>query len=88
MISDIDSFLLDKDIRYWYETIGDEYQEYANVLFDIKIKLEYIDDDFLISVFKGNTIIVAVYTYQLYSEKTDAEILEHIMKMVWEIING
>ena len=87
MLSDIDSFLLDKDVTSWYDTIGDEYQDYYNSLFDIRIKLEYMDNDFLISVFRANSCLVAVYTYELYSQKTDSEVLEHLMKMVWEIIN-
>ena len=88
MLTIIDSFILNKDITSWYETIGDEYQDYYNPVFDIRIKLEYVDNDFLISVFRANTIIVAVYTYELYSQKTDQEVLDHLMKMVWEIING
>ena len=88
MLTIIDSFILNKDVSSWYETIGDEYQDYYNPVFDIRIKLEYVDNDFLISVFRANTIIVAVYTYELYSQKTDQEVLDHLMKMVWEIING
>ena len=88
MLTIIDSFILNKDVTSWYETIGDEYQDYYNPVFDIRIKLEYVDNDFLISVFRANTIIVAVYTYELYSQKTDEEVLDHLMKMVWEIING
>jgi len=88
MLTIIDSFILNKDVTSWYETIGDEYQDYYNPVFDIRIKLEYVDNDFLISVFRANTIIVAVYTYELYSQKTDQEVLDHLMKMVWEIING
>ena len=88
MLTIIDSFILNKDVSSWYETIGDEYQDYYNPVFDIRIKLEYVDNDFLISVFQANTIIVAVYTYELYSQKTDQEVLDHLMKMVWEIING
>ena len=88
MLTIIDSFILNKDVSSWYETIGDEYQDYYNPVFDIRIKLEYVDNDFLISVFRANTIIVAVYTYELYSQKTDEEVLDHLMKMVWEIING
>jgi len=87
MLTTIDSFLLNKDVSSWYETIGDEYQDYYNPVFDIRIKLEYIDNDFLISIFRANSCIVAVYTYELYSEKTDAEVLEHMLKMIWEIIN-
>lgn len=87
MLTDIDSFLLTKDVTSWYETIEDEYQDYYNPVFDIRIKLEYIENDFLISVFKGNTAIVAVYTFELYSEKTDAEVLDHLIKMIWEIVN-
>ena len=88
MLTIIDSFILNKDVTSWYETIGDEYQDYYNPVFDIRIKLEYVDNDFLISVFRANSFIVAVYTYQLYSSKTDQEVLDHLMKMVWEIING
>lgn len=88
MLTIIDSFILNKDITSWYETIADDYQDYYNPVFDIRIKLEYVDNDFLISVFRANTIIVAVYTYELYSQKTDQEVLDHLMKMVWEIING
>ena len=87
MLTIIDSFLLNKDISSWYETIGDEYQDYYNPVFDIRVKLEFVDNDFLISVFRANTVIVAVYTYELYSSKTDEEILDHLLKMVWENIN-
>lgn len=87
MLTIIDSFLLNKDITSWYETIGDEYQDYYNPVFDIRVKLEFVDNDFLISVFRANTVIVAVYTYELYSSKTDEEILDHLLKMVWENIN-
>lgn len=87
MLNSIDSFILNKDITSWYETIGDEYLDYYNLGFDIRIKLEYIHNDFLISVHKSNTVIVAVYTYELYSKKTDQEVLDHLLKMVWEIIN-
>jgi len=87
MLEIIDSYLLNKDVTSWYETIAEDYQDYYNPVFDIRIKSEYIEDDFLISVFRANTCIVAVYTYQLYSEKTDQEILDHLMKMVWETIN-
>ena len=88
MLTIIDSFLLNKDITSWYETIGDEYQDYYNPVFDIRIKLEDLDNDFLISIHRANTFIVAVYTYELYIQKTDEEVLDHLMKMVWEIING
>lgn len=88
MLTIIDSFILNKDVSSWYETIGDEYQDYYNPVFDIRIKLEYVSGDFLISVHRANTVIVAVYTYDLYSKKTDQEVLDHLMKMVWEIING
>ena len=88
MLTIIDSFLLNKDISSWYETIGDEYQDYYNPVFDIRIKLEDLDNDFLISIHRANTFIVAVYTYELYIQKTDEEVLDHLMKMVWEIING
>jgi hypothetical protein len=87
MLTIIDSFILNKDITSWYETIADDYQDYYNPVFDIKIKLEYVEDDFLISVFRANTVIVAVYTFELYSKKTDDEILDHLLKMVWEMIN-
>ena len=87
MLTIIDSFLLNKDITSWYETIGDEYQDYYNPVFDIRIKLEFVDNDSLISVFRSNSVIVAVYTYELYSSKTDEEILDHLLKMVWENIN-
>jgi hypothetical protein len=88
MLEIIDSYLLNKDVTSCYETIGEEYQDYYNPVFDIRIKLEYIQQDFLISVFRANTCIVAVYTYEIYSEKTDQEILDHLIKMVWELING
>jgi hypothetical protein len=87
MLTIIDSFLLNKDVSSWYETILDEYQDYYNPVFDIRIKLEYVSNDFLISVHRANTFIVAVYTYELYSTKTDQEILDHLLKMVWEMIN-
>lgn len=87
MLTIIDSFLLNKDVTSWYETILDEYQDYYNPVFDIRIKLEYVSNDFLISVHRANTVIVAVYTYELYSTKTDQEILDHLLKMVWEMIN-
>ena len=87
MLTIIDSFILNKDITSWYETIVDDYQDYYNPVFDVRIKLEYVDGDFLISVFRANTCIVAVYTYELYSKKTDDEILDHLLKMVWEMIN-
>jgi hypothetical protein len=87
MLTIIDSFILNKDITSWYETIVDDYQDYYNPVFDIRIKLEYVSGDFLISVFRANTVIVAVYTYELYSKKTDEEILDHLLKMVWEMIN-
>lgn len=87
MITDIDSFLLTKDITSWYETIGDEYQDYSNPLFNIKIVLEFVEEDFVISVHSNNTVIVAVYSFKLYSSKSDGEILDHLLKMVWEIIN-
>jgi hypothetical protein len=87
MLEIIDSYLLNKDITSWYETIAEDYQDYYNPVFDIRIKLEYVDNDFLISVFRANTVIVAVYTYELYSKKNDKEILDHLLKMVWEIIN-
>lgn len=87
MLTDIDSFLLTKDITSWYDTIGDEYQDYFNPTFDIKIVLEFVEEDFVISVYKKNTVIVAVYSFKLYSTKSDSEILDHLLKMVWEIIN-
>jgi len=87
MLEIIDCYLLNKDITSWYETIAEDYQDYYNPVFDIRIKLEFVDNDFLISVFRSNTVIVAVYTYQLYSSKTDEEILDHLLKMVWENIN-
>jgi len=87
MLTIIDSFLLNKDVTSWYETILDEYQDYYNPVFDIRIKLDYVSNDFLISVHRANTVIVAVYTYELYSTKTDQEILDHLLKMVWEMIN-
>jgi hypothetical protein len=87
MLTIIDSFILNKDITSWYETIVDDYQDYYNPVFDIKINLEYVDGDFLISVHRANTFIVAVYTFELYSKKTDQEILDHLLKMVWEMIN-
>lgn len=87
-MTEIDSFLLHKDISSWYSTIAEEYQDYYNPLFAIRIKIEYIEDDFIISVFKANTVIVAVYSKELYSIKMDQEILDHIIKMVWEIINA
>lgn len=86
-LTNIDNFLLNKDITSWYETIADDYQDYYNPLFNIRIKIEYIDKDFIISVIRANTVIVAVYVEELYNIKTDTEILDHIMKMVWEIIN-
>jgi hypothetical protein len=87
MLTIIDSFILNKDISFWYETIVDDYEDYYNPVFDIKIKFEYVEGDFLISVFRCNSIIVSVYTYDSYSKKTDDEILDNLLKMVWEIIN-
>ena len=87
MLQIIDSYLLNKDITSWYETIAEDYQDYYNPVFDIRIKLEFVDNDFLISVFRSNTVLVAVYTFELYSKKNDEEILDHLLKMVWEIIN-
>jgi hypothetical protein len=87
MLTIIDSFILNKDVTSWYETIVDDYQDYYNPVFDIKINLEYVDGDFLISVHRANNVIVAVYTFELYSKKTDQEILDHLLKMVWEMIN-
>ena len=86
-MTEIDSFILDRDIRSWYETIGDEYQDYYNPLFDVKIKFELVEDDFLISVFKANEIAVSVFTFRDYSERTDEEILDHTLRRVWELIN-
>lgn len=86
-LTDIDSFLLTKDITSWYDTIGDEYQDYLNPLFDIRIVLEFVEEDFIISVHSKNSLIVAVYSFQLYSSKSDGEILDHLLKMVWELIN-
>ena len=86
-MTEIDSFILDRDIRSWYETIGDDYQDYYNPLFDVKIKFELVEDDFLISVFKANEIAVSVFTFRDYSERTDAEILDHTLRRVWELIN-
>ena len=87
MLTIIDSFILNKDITSWYKTIVDEYQDYYNPVFDVKIKLEYIHSDFLISVHRANTVNEAIYTYEIYSQKTDEEILYFLLKMVWEIIN-
>ena len=87
MLTIIDSFILNKDIASWFETIDDDYQDYYNPVFDIRIKLEYVDNDFLISVFRSNSVLVAVYTFELYSKKNDEEILDHLLKMVWENIN-
>ena len=86
-MTDIDSYILTKDITCWYDSIGEDYQDYYNPIFGIRIKIEYEDTDFLISVFRGNSIVVAVYTEELYTIKLDNEIVSHILKMVWEIIN-
>jgi hypothetical protein len=87
MLEIIDSYLLNKDITSWYETIAEDYQDYYNPVFDIRIKLEFVDNDFLTSVHRANNIIVAVYTFELYSKKNDEQILDHLLKMVWENIN-
>jgi len=87
MLTIIDSFILNKDISSWFETIDDSYEDYYNPVFDIRIKFELVDDDFLLSVHRANSIIVAVYTFEIYSKKTDQEILDHLLKMVWELIN-
>lgn len=85
-MTNIDSFLLDKDIENWFSTIDEDYEDYYNSLFDIKIKYELVENDFLISVFKANQCIVAVYSYELYSIKTNQEILDHLKRMVWDLI--
>ena len=87
MLTIIDSFILNKDISYWFKTIDDDYQDYYNPSFDIKIKFELVDNDFILSVHRANVFIVCLYTFDLYSKKTDEEILDHLLKMVWEIIN-
>jgi hypothetical protein len=87
MLNHIDSFILNKDISSWYETLAEDYQDYFNISFGISIKITYIDNDFLISVHKSDIVIAAAYTYDFYSKKTDSDILDHILKMVWEIIN-
>ena len=87
MLEIIDSYLLNKDITSWYETILEDYQDYYNPVFEIKIKLEYVEDDFIINVQRANNIIVSVYTFEFYSKKTDEQILDHLLKIVWELIN-
>ena len=87
MLDIIDSYILNKDISSWFETIDDEYQDYYNPAFDIRIKFELEGDDFMLSVFKANEIAVSIFTFASYSKKTDDEILDHVLKRVWEIIN-
>ena len=87
MLTIIDSFILNKDIASWYETIDDEYQDYYNSVFDIRIKFELVDDDFMLSVHKANEIAVSIFTFKSYSEKKDSEILDHVLKRVCELIN-
>ena len=87
MLDIIDSYILNKDISSWFETIDDEYQDYYNPVFDIRIKFELEEDDFMLSIFRANEIAVSVFTFESYSKKTDDEILDHVLKRVWEIIN-
>lgn len=87
MLTIIDSFILNKDISSWFETIDDEYQDYYNPVFDIRIKFELEGDDFMLSIFRANEIAVSVFTFESYSKKTDDEILDHVLKRVWELIN-
>ena len=87
MLTIIDSFILNKDISYWFKTIDDDYQDYYNPSFDIKIKFELVDNDFMLSIFRANDAAVSIFTFDSYSKKTDDEILDHVLKRVWEIIN-
>jgi hypothetical protein len=87
MLTIIDSFILNKDIASWFETIDDEYQDYYNPSFDIRIKFELEGDDFMLSVFRANEIAVSIFKFSSYSKKTNDEILDHVLKRVWELIN-
>jgi hypothetical protein len=87
MLTIIDSFILNKDIASWFETIDDDYQDYYNPVFDIRIKFELEDDDFMLSIFRANEIAVSIFTFDSYSKKTNDEILDHVLKRVWELIN-
>jgi hypothetical protein len=87
MLTLIDSFILNKDIASWYETIDDDYEDYYNPVFDIRIKFELEDDDFMLSVHRSNEIAVSIFSFNSYSQKTNDEILDHVLKRVWELIN-
>ena len=87
MLDIIDSYILNKDISSWFETIDSDYQDYYNPVFDIRIKFELEGDDFMLSIFRANEIAVSIFTFASYSKKTDDEILDHVLKRVWEIIN-
>jgi hypothetical protein len=88
MLTIIDSYILNKDISSWFETIDDEYQDYYNPSFDIRIKFELEGDDFMLSVHRANEIAVSVFTFSSYSSKTNEQILDHVLKRVWELINN
>ena len=87
MLDTISSYLLNKDISLWYLSIGEDYESYNNPAFDINIIFELIDDSFILSVFKGDKAIVTEFSFSCYSKKSDAEILDYILKNVWRLIN-
>ena len=86
MGSDIDLFLLVKDVTNWYENLGQDYEDYHSPVFEVYVKIEFDESNAIISVGKPGECIIGIFPEELYQSARDKEILDYIIDRIYEII--
>ena len=88
MRTSIDDFLLDTDIRNWYASLNEKfYEDYYNPTFQIKVGFSFHSNACMISITKSDQSLVSFFPLELYEKLSDKEIIDYIIKKVWELIN-